>query len=161
MTLTFIPTTRDQALAWARAGLVAGPVAAHQVSRTYVDAFGLDLESPDDQESAEFGALYLASVSCLLETPQRVVLVADTAAEWVPVSGAEAEFGLGRLQEVDWADVTSFYVDDAAAVPAVSAAHEAVRGSSLASAWEDDRVIALLSEHTLLWHNVAELAHLQ
>lgn len=160
MTLTFIPTTVDQALAWSQTGTVAGPIAAHQVSPDYVEAFGLDLASADDQESAEFGAMYLASVSCLLVGPERVVLVAQTGAEFTPDSGPDSEFGLGRLAELDFADVTSFYIDDPAAAGAVGVAHSAVEGSTLADAWEDSRVIALLSEHSLLWHDVAELTHL-
>lgn len=161
MTLTFIPTTLDQAGSWAQAGRIAGPIAAHQVSPAFVEAFALDLASADDQESAEFGAMYLASISCLLEAPQRVVLVAKTAAEWEPAPDEDAEFGLGNLLELDWADVTSFYVDDAAAEPAVTAAFEAVRGMSLAQAWENEQVIALLGQHSLLWHDAAELTYLQ
>ena len=161
MTLTFIPTTLDQASAWAQAGRVAGPIAAHQVSPEFIEGFGLDPKSTDDQESAEFGAMYMASVSCLLAGPERVVLVAETPADWTPDDGPDAEFGLGRLQELDWSDVTSFYVDDPAAAGAVGSAHSAVYGMSLAEAWEDSRVISLLSEHTLLWHDVAEMTHLR
>jgi hypothetical protein len=54
--------------------------------------------------------------------------------------------------------VTAFYVDDEAARDAVSGASAAVAGLSLTDAWEDSDVVNLLATHTLLWHDVAELA---
>ncbi|WP_028708673.1 DUF6912 family protein [Propionicicella superfundia] len=156
MTLSFVPTTLAEARDWSREGRV-GPVPAHRVSPGYLDAFGIDASSADDLETAEFGALYLASVSCLLRGPERVVLVVDTPASWTAAEGTDAEFGLGTLTGFEWGDVTAFYLDEDAARGAVTAAATAVAGRGLADAWEDPAVVSLLAAHTLLWHGVAEL----
>lgn len=158
MTLSFVPTTLAEARDWRRAGRAAGPVPAHRVSPEYLDAFGIDSGSADDLETAEFGALYLASVSCLLRGAERTVLIVDTAESWTPAAGEDAEFGLGVLPGFGWADVTAFYVDDPAARDAVGAASVSVGGQSLPEAWENPDVVNLLATHTLLWHDVAELA---
>jgi hypothetical protein len=158
VTLSFVPTTRAEARDWLRAGRAVGPVPAHRVSPEYLEAFGIDSGSADDMETAEFGALYLASVSCLLRGPERTVLIVDTAQAWTSAVDADAEFGLGTLAGFAWADVTAFYVDDEAARDAVSGASAAVAGLSLTDAWEDSDVVNLLATHTLLWHDVAELA---
>jgi hypothetical protein len=158
--LTFIPATLAQAARWKGAGAIPGPVLAHRVSPGYVEAFGVDSGSADDQETAEYGALYLASVSCLLgagDHAERFVLVADTAARWVSAEGDEADFGVGELDGLDWRDVRAYYVDEPQAADAVRAAHAAVAGAALPVAWETPEVVALLAGHTLLWHDVAEL----
>lgn len=157
MTLSFVPTTISDALSWREAGQASAPVAAHQVSAGYLEAFGIDASSADDQETAEFGALYLASLSCLLQRPERFVLVVDTTSNWTDSSGADAEFGLGELAGFRWSEVTAFYVDEPAAQADVAAAHLAIAGKSLTDAWEDDAVVSLLATYTLLWHDVAEL----
>lgn len=158
MTLSFVPTTFAEARDWLSAGRAAGPVPAHRVSPEYLEAFGIDSGSADDLETAEFGALYLASVSCLLRGAERTVLIVDTAEPWTPGEGEDAEFGLGTLPGFAWADVTAFYVDDPSAQDAVGTASASAAGQSLPDAWENPDVVRLLATHTLLWHDVAELA---
>lgn len=156
MTLSYIPTSREQTDAWQAAGQIDGPVPAHQLSPAYLEAFGIDAACTDDVETAEYGCLYLASVSCLLEHSERVVLVVDAESTWTPVGGRDAESGCGTLDGFSWSQVRSYYLDDAGARDDVATAAAAVRGGTMADAWEDAAVASLLAGHSLLWHDVAE-----
>ncbi len=156
MTLSFIPATADQAASWAQAGGSEGAVAAHRVTGPYLEAFEIDGTTRDGQETAEYGCLCVASVSCLTMGHDRLVLVADSAASWVPETGDDAEFGVGTLASLAWSDVTSFYMDDPAATADVRAAISAVTGMTVSQAWEDPTVASVVQRHDLLWHDVAE-----
>lgn len=156
MAVSFIPATREQANGWQKAGRAEGPVAAHQVTPEFLEAFDIDATSGPGREAALFGCLCVASVSCLVTDSERLVLVVDNPSPWSSADGEDAEFGRGLIDGFSWADVTAFYVDGPDADIDVRAASQAVRGLSLNQAWDDNAVIGVLARHDLLWHDVAE-----
>lgn len=141
--------------------------------RLYVPATVRDLDHPDglaplsahastpalaaalpgeDAESLEYAALLAAadeSVALLAADPgaprRRVVVAADVPGALVPAGPLPS--GVAPPAHVPWSRVVSLHVDDADAVPDVTAA-----------ALGDDDALDRAAEHDLLWYDVTELA---
>ena len=149
MSLVFVPMSAAELGAWAAAGRLAGPAAAHAVTSGLVAAFGAD-----DPEDAERTALLVASIAALARTGVRLVAVAEAPAQLRP--DGDADFGEVLVADLPFGAVTSLFADDDDLD--VSAPATASAGLPLAEAWELPAVTALLADADLLWYGPAEWA---
>lgn len=119
--------------------------------------FGLDPASEDDLELAEYQAVCIASVVCLLRGDRRIVATAILDADRAG-QGADDVFGQVDVAELSAGDVVAVFVDEPEALGVAQAAADSVRGNDLSAAWESPPVASLLAEHGLLWHSLGEIA---
>lgn len=120
---------------------------AYTVTRDLLD----ELEyTPDMVEDAEYAALVLASIAGLIEFGERVVIVAEVDPALVE-PGEDSANGECLLTRCPHGSMTAWFVDaPGVEVPKLSP------GSSIDEAWDHPEVQALLSDHDLLWNDVAE-----
>lgn len=149
MSLCFIPLTPQRLARWIADGVLSGRVAAYAATQTMVEAFGLPTTTDED---AEYTALCVASVACLVADGPRLVAVAETATQPTAV---DQDFGAVTVTEVPWSHVTALFADEPG-LDVVDRARSAVRGQPLAVAWEDPQAELLLAEADLLWHGPGE-----
>lgn len=155
-TLTFVPVTRDEALALARGTEPACPRQAFAATPELVAALGY---APEQDEDAEYAALVLASVWSLAHDGVRMVLVAELEPSAV---GAGEESGNGgvTIQKLPRGSVVAFFTDEPAAAAVAQQAAAEARGFDIDTAWDLPGVQALITGHDLLWHSAEELSTL-
>lgn len=119
--------------------------------------FGLDPASEDDLEMAEYQAVCIASVVCLLRGDRRIVATAIVHAD-LGGQGTDAAFGEVVVADLSAGDVVAVFVDGPDALVVAKAAADSVQGRDLSAAWESPLVASLLAEHGLLWHSWGEIA---
>jgi len=146
MSLLFVPLTPAELAAWAGGGPLNWPRVGFSATAGLRAAF-----ETDDEEDAEHIALLAASVAGLAVHGVRLVAVVEGAGE----PSGDPDFGELRVSELPYSAVEAIFADDAAE-PTLPDAQAAARGLSLASAWEDPAVVALLENADLLWHGAAE-----
>ena len=160
-TRVYIPTTLPDLARAHAAGELGGPgAAAHAVTpriREWYVAGDLDeLEYASLLEAAEASLRLLAVVR---DVPRRrVVVAADVPESCVTAAGPfRSSVELSGVVPLD--AVVSVHLDEPGAVPAVTAAIEAVPA---ADAGDEDAQFLLdeVEAHDLLWYDVSEIPHL-
>lgn len=146
MSLVFVPLTRDDLAGWARSGSLT-PARAFAVTSGLRTAFGF--AAPADTEDAEYTVMNIAGLAALLAGGERLVAVADAV-----VADTADEFGEVAPGGLDWAGVTALFAEGSAEL--AGPVRSALVGVTVAEAWDDSRVESLLSEGSLLWHDVSE-----
>ncbi|PFG16371.1 hypothetical protein ATK74_0908 [Propionicimonas paludicola] len=146
MSLLFVPVTPAELAAWAGDGRLDQPRPAFSATAGLRAAF-----DTSDDEDAEHIALLVASVAGLAAHGVRLIAVVEGSGE----PSGDPDFGELRVAGLAYSAVEAIFADDAAE-PTLPAAAEAARGLSLAQAWEDPAVVALLENADLLWHGAAE-----
>lgn len=146
MSLLFIPVTAAELAAWAGGGRLDWPRPGFSATAGLRAAF-----ETDDEEDVEHIALLVASVAGLAVHGVRLVAVAEGAGE----PSGDPDFGELRVPELPYSAVEAVFADDPAE-PTLPPATTAARGLSLAQAWEEPAVVALLENADLLWHGAAE-----
>lgn len=149
MSLCFVPLTSARLADWVGDGVLSGGVPAYAATQTMVEAFGFPSATDED---AEYTALCVASVACLVADSPRLVAVIESATQ--PMA-ADQDFGAVTVSDVPWSQVTALFADEPG-LDAVDRVRCAVSGKPLAAAWEDPQVELLLAEADLLWHGPGE-----
>lgn len=145
--LGFVPVSAPELAAWARQGVLPGPRRGYAVTSGLRRAF-----EPDDDAEAENLALLIASVAGLISTGRRLVVVVAVEPDR---SSVDDDFGEVSFQQLSWDAAQSIFADEsdfaelAAAIPAAA-------GKSLAAAWNDPIVFALVENADLLWYGPGE-----
>lgn len=147
--LVFVPLTPEELRRWALDGT---PMAAAGFAATpaFLEAFGL---IGGEDEDAELTLACVASLDGLLRHGVRLLAVVDAAS---PTPAEPADFGAVRLAPTRYARVTALFADGPGVARRVAELSQELGGATLATAWEDPRVEALLREENLLWHGSAE-----
>lgn len=148
MSLLFVPVTKDELGWWVAQGRLPAGEAAFTVTAGMEDAFGVA-----DSEEAERIALLVASVAALIRGGRRLVAVAEAVP--APRPSADPDFGEVSTPELPYTVVSAIFADEAGQ-RLVAPAATAVAGQTLAQAWDEPAVTALLSEADLLWHGPGE-----
>ena len=149
MALCFVPVLPAALRDWAVTGVRSGAIPAFAVTPAMASAFGFTSSTAED---AEYTALCVASVACLIGGGPRLVAVVD--AEPIPTD-ADVEFGAVEVGDVPWSRVTALFADGSEA-ESVGPARAAVAGLTLDDAWEHPAVQAALEADDLLWHGPGE-----
>ena len=133
-------------------------LAGFAATETQMAAFGLDPASADDLEMAEYQAVCIASVVCLLRGDRRIVATAILEVEPGGDEISGGSFGEVVVAELAAEEVVAVFVDEPEALGAAEAASHSVQGLDLSAAWESPPVSSLFAEHGLLWHSLGEIA---
>lgn len=149
MSLCFVPLAAPDLARWANRGVLAGSIPAFSVTPAMLEAFGLTSAVDED---AEYTALCVASVACLVADQPRLVAVVE--ADPRPAA-ADLEFGAVRVVDPRWSWVTALFADEPG-VDVIDRVRSAVRGRTLSQAWDDPQTDALLAQADLLWHGPGE-----
>lgn len=149
MGLCFVPLAAADLARWASRGALEGSIPAFSVTPAMLEAFGLTSAVDED---AEYTALCVASVACLVADQPRLVAVIESDAR---PAEADLEFGAVRVEDPPWSRVTALFADEPDGA-VVDRARSAVRGRPLSQAWDDPLTDVLLAEADLLWHGPGE-----
>lgn len=155
-TLTFVPVTRDEALALARGTEPRCPRQAFSATPELVAALGYQ---PEQDEDAEYAALVLASVWSLAHDGVRMVLVAELDPSAIG-GGDEPDNGGITISKLPRGAVVAFFTDEPEAREVAARAASAARDHDIDAAWELPDVQELITGHDLLWHSADELSTL-
>ncbi len=117
-------------------------------------AFGYQ---PSDDEDADFAAQLFASLQCLVDGGDRLVVAVEL--DRAPVAAAPGP-ELGRVGQVQlpWRRVRAIFRDAPEDLAELRAYAESLQGKEIEALWEDDQVRGVLTEHDLLWYDGSELA---
>ena len=152
-TLVFVPVATEQARS-----LWRGAQLREVQAFTVTDELLAGLDGVQDAEDAEHACAQLASLWGLANHGERLVLVAEVAADHLRrEQNPEAHNGGVGLSELSVSQVSSFFAEERG-IEGLQALSSQVAGMDVDACWELDQVQHLLRRHDLLWHSVEELA---
>lgn len=156
--MIFVPLSRAQAGQLRESGRSDDQLLAFSSTSTMIAAHDY---RPDEREDADYAAQLYASLAGLLTSSDdtRLVVAAEVPIARVSDGRSDSDYGAIAVAGLDWQDVTAVFVDEPAAAGAVGSARQAVAlaaNQSLETILELPEVVALTSEHELLWHTPDE-----
>lgn len=147
--MVFIPVTAQEARGL-RSGDPLGRGPAYAASPELRTAFEY---GPQAEEDADFAAQVFASLRCLADGRERLVLAVEVGT--LPTGTGERDFGEVERPAVSWRDVRAVFRDDPEAGEGQYA--RAARGRTLTDLWSDELTHSFLADHDLLWFGPTEL----
>lgn len=149
--MVFIPVTAQEARGF-RSGAPLGRGPAYAASSELRTAFDY---GPQAEEDADFAAQVFASLRCLVDGQDRLVLAVEVGT--LPAGTGERDFGEVERPGVRWRDVRAVFRDDPAAGDVVAQYAGGARGRTLTDLWSDESTHSFLAHHDLLWFDPTEL----
>lgn len=133
---------------------VTGPLTAALTTTNAPDPEELEFAATEDAARASLGAIAGAGGE-----PRRVVVAAEVDDAVVRPDPARGDSAVVLDSAVALRTVRAVHIDDAEAVPAVTAAVRTIDPDRIADGPEED-VLDALAEHQLLWYASQEIAQL-
>jgi len=149
--MVFLPVQPVEVRA-VRAGEDLGPGAAYAATATLRHTFDYGEKADED---ADFAAQIFASLRCLIDGRDRLLLAAEVTN--LPPECGEVTFGEVTRPRVQWRDVRAIFLDEPESRDALRAYATTARGRTLAEIWADEATHDLLEHHHLLWFDPTEL----
>lgn len=152
-TMVFWATTPEAARAFAANGSQTVADKAFAATDELRAAFGY---RPEDEEDADFAAQLFASLQCLVDGGDRLVIAVEVDRQ-PPAATSGADLGRVGQVQLPWRRVRAIFRDAPDDLAALRAYAESLRGKEIEELWEDDEIRGMLTGHDLLWFDASEL----